>query len=248
MEVGARKWRSARGLRLLQRPVVIVTAKRELPLLAKVGAAAGAQEIGPGNAAFDRPSAVAVLALVQCAVQDHAAVHVKIAVGLVTLEIADASLRDEHVELRAKRVDLKLVIARPLIARLEEQLEDIVVPGVAVVLADFRDEIVVLQFGEEVQILAVPQQPRARGGARGRRGGAEPEPPEAIDRLRPAPRRVVAAAVDDEGPVSPAALPLRRHRRRRRARRLQADRDQPNQRQAERNPRRARATESETST
>ena len=97
----------------------------------------------------------------------------KVAVALEALIAAGAAARQEHVHDRPGGVDLELVIARLVVGRLEEQLEDVVVPRLPVVLLDVGVEIGVLHVGEEIEIFAVPQQPGLRRRA-WRRGPCRP--------------------------------------------------------------------------
>src|SRR5579884_330111 len=58
----------------------------------------------------------------------------------------------------AGRVDLELVITRLVRGRLEEQLENIIVPDLPIVLLRVSVQVAVLHVGKEINIFAVPQE------------------------------------------------------------------------------------------
>ena len=66
------------------------------------------------------------------------------------------SPRKEHVEHRASRVHLELVVAGLVLRRFEEELENAIIPSTAVVLQDFRVEVRVLHLCQEIKILTIP--------------------------------------------------------------------------------------------
>src|SRR5262245_54691202 len=77
---------------------VVIAAQGELPALSRLGPAAGAQEVLPGNPSFDRPALVLVLPLVQRAAQLDLRLDVEVAVTLEALVTAGAAPRQEHVQ------------------------------------------------------------------------------------------------------------------------------------------------------
>src|SRR5207245_9458039 len=104
---------------------------------------------------------------------------------------------------RIGHVHLKLVIAELIRRRLEEQLEDVVIPAHAVVLAHVGIEVGVFHFGSEVEILVVPQQPRLGGSLR---QTIFPEDRKILEHLRAPPGRLVELAVQRDRLACPAAL------------------------------------------
>src|SRR5207244_2963062 len=78
--------------------VVVVPAQVERPRLAGFGPAAGAEEVGPRDAALDRPALVDVVALVEGAAELHLRVDVEGAGPLLHLEVAEVPLREERIE------------------------------------------------------------------------------------------------------------------------------------------------------
>ena len=174
---------------------VIVAAQRELPALIGLRAAAGPKEVPPRNASFHHPAAVRILPAVEGAPQRDLRFHVELAVAPVTFVPAIAPPRQKHVEHRARRVHLELVIAGLVLRRFEEELENVVKPRTAVVLPDFRVDVRVLHLCQEVKILTVPQQPRS-----GRRAGrfACPGKGEPVDHLSALPGRVIPLRIDSD--------------------------------------------------
>ena len=120
-----------------------------------------------------------------------------------------APARQEHVEDGAGGIHLEFEVARLVLRRLEEQLEDVVVPGPPVVLRHIREQVAVLHLRQEVEVLAVPQQAGARGCPR----RALPGHDEAVDDRSRFPGRVVSLPVDADGEIRPAAHQLGRRRR-----------------------------------
>ena len=142
---------------------VVVSAQSKLPGFAGGWRPARANHVGPGDAAFNGPSRVAVLPAIQRSVELDLCFDVKLAVGNEPLKATGSSLGEEHVHLSPGSADLEFVVTGPLICRLEEQFEDVVGPRSAIVLGDVRIQIGVLHFGEEVEVIPIPQQPRLCG-------------------------------------------------------------------------------------
>ena len=113
---------------------------------------------------------------------------------------------DEAVELRVLGVDLKLVIRRLLGRGLEEDLEDVVVPDLAVVFGDVGVEVGVVEVGAYIKVLTIPEDLRAGGLRSGLVVLAEPGHGEVLDRGGIVPGRVVGRAIDGDRIFSECAL------------------------------------------
>ena len=198
--------RDAGEFRFLPVLVVVVAAEVEAPLFAGLGPTAGAEEIGPRDAALHRPTLVHVVALVQGAAEFHLRVDVEVAELLLLVEVRDLALGHEAIELRAGGVHLKFEVPRLRAIRMKEEFEDVVVPGVAVVFCHVREEVRVLHLGEEVEVLAVPEQLGFGAGAGHARFLAEPGEMERIDDLSILPCRFVGRAIERNGQFGESAL------------------------------------------
>ena len=206
VEVFLRQRRACRKLRPLEIDGVIVAAQGELPLLVDLGPAAGLDEIGPRDLAFDRPAVVLVGPLVESAAQVDLGIDVEFCLILEALEAAGVAARKEAIEHGAGRVHLELVIARLVVGRLEEQFKDIVKPEKTVVFFDSGVEIGVLHVGQKIEIFAIPEELRFGLRLGGPRLVAEPGEPEVVDRLRVLPGRIGPLAGDLDRRVGEAAL------------------------------------------
>ena len=187
---------------------VIVAAQRELPGFAGRRPASGAKEVLPRNAPFDRPALVLIAPLVQRAAEMDLRLDMEFTVTLEAPIAAGPAARNEHVEDRPGGIDLELVIARLVVGGFEEQLEDVVLPRQAVVFLFDGEEVGILHIGQEVDVLAVPEQLRLGGRAGGAGILAEPGHVKLVDNLRLLPRLGTTFAVDLDRRVGPAALEL----------------------------------------
>ncbi len=185
---------------------IVVPAKCERPAIVGVGPAAGAGKILPGQPSFGRPAGVGVGPAVERAVQLHGGRKIEIAVGLEAFVSAGAAARQEHVEGGAGRVDLELIIARLVEGRLEEQLDNVIVPGHAVMFFDVGIKVRVVHLGKEIQVFAVPEQSCPGGGAGLIAPLSNPGHAEIVDHLGQLPGRLVGAAIDDDRLVRKSAF------------------------------------------
>src|SRR5205807_10129053 len=126
----------------------IITAKRKGPDLVDFRAATGWRQITPGNSAFDGPAFVAVLPMIEGTIHYDSGVDVKLALIFESRNGAGAARRQKHVELCIGCVDLEFVVAGFVGGGFKEQLEDVIIPSLAVVLLDIREDVGVLHLRE----------------------------------------------------------------------------------------------------
>ena len=206
VEAGLRQRRAGGELGAFEVRGVVVAAEREGPLFVDLGPASRADEVAPGEAALHGPALVLILPVVERAVELHGGLEVEVGVVAEAVEAAAAATGEEELEGGAGGVDLELVVSRLPGGGLEEELEDVVFPELAVVFLDRGEEVAVLHLRQEVEVLAIPEQLRGRAGLRGPGVCPQPGKIEVVDRLGILPRGVVAAAVEGGSRLGPAAL------------------------------------------
>src|SRR5262249_35915107 len=121
---------------LLQGPGIVVAAEGEFPLRAGLGFAAGRGEALPRNAALDRPAAVLVIVLVECAADLYRRFQAYLRQLREAHVSAGAPRRQEQLQRRPRGVDLELVVRKLLRVGLQKDLEDIIEPRHPVALGD----------------------------------------------------------------------------------------------------------------
>src|SRR5262249_51178675 len=132
---------------------VVVAAEGEGPFFVDLGPPSGANEVAPGDPAFDGPALVLVLPAVQRAVELDGGLEVEVGVVSEAVVASTAAAGEEEFEGGARGVDLELVVAGLAGRGLEEELEDVVLPKLAVVLLDGSEEVAVLHLGQEIEVL-----------------------------------------------------------------------------------------------
>ena len=198
--------RARRERRIVLTHREIRAAQREGPLLARLGATAGARKILPRNAALDRPAFVGVEVIVQRAIEAHVRFEMKRAVAFETVETAASARRQEHVERGVGGIELEFVVAFFVLRGFEKNFKNVAEPEVAVVIRLARVNVVILHLGVEIEEVAIPQQPRLRRGRGRMRARAEPRHREIRDDLRAPPRGFVGLAVERDAALEPAAF------------------------------------------
>lgn len=170
------------------------------------GSASGGKKVAPRDCAFDSPALIGIGPIVEGAADFGGGFDVK---GLFFGEAgvtAGTARGEEHVEFAIGGVDFELVVTGFVGSRFEEEFEDVVEPDGAVLFGDICEDVGVLHFCGEVEVLTVPEE--AGDGFCGRLFSItfQPVRSESSDGGGVLPRGIVERTVDGWGLMGPAAL------------------------------------------
>lgn len=184
----------------------VVAAEGVEPCFAGAGASSRGEKVAPRDGAFNGPTVVGVGPIVEGAADFGNGFDME---GLIFCEArvaAGASRGEEHVEFAIGSVDLEFVVTGFVWGGFEEDFEHIVQPDGAVLFGDIGENVGVLHFSGEVEVIAIPEE--AGGGFCGWLFSISFEPigAEGGNGDRVFPSRIVEGPVDGRGLVGPAAF------------------------------------------
>lgn len=184
----------------------VVAAEGVEPGFAGAWSASGGEKVAPRDGAFDGPALVGIGPIVEGSADFGGGFEVK---GLFFCEAwvaAGASGGEEHIEFAVGGIDFELVVAGFVVGGFEEEFEDVVEPDGAVLFGDGCEDVGIVHFCGEVEVIAVPEE--AGDGFCGRLFSVafEPVGAERGDGGGVFPCGIIEGSVDDWGLVGPAAF------------------------------------------